>query len=419
MTFPFPFPAFLRRGLPAVALSFMAAAGGLGLGVAQANPSACIEQAAPTLATGGIGGTGRQANGGIGGTGALASGGIGGTGRQADGGIGGTGIVGTVTGFASVCVNGLEVHYDDATPVTRNGLPTELASLAVGQVVVIDALGGETRLVAQRIGLLNVLEGPLTQLPEEGGLIRVMGQRVLVDDSTRLAGLSTLADLRPGMSLRVAGFRGPDDRILATRLEYAPDQADSSAIGVLTREGGDLRLDGLPLRADAPLPGMATEALLRGDWDGSRLLVRAAHARPSLPFAGRVEHMVVECLVLEGSDGGGPSRLRISGFEVERSAATQVDVGGLLAAGQRVIVSGRLVDAGRLVAERIQSIGKPPLRGRAPTAAMHPRGNGQPGDGRVRMENIRPEFPPRIERMERIPMQRPSMLPGGIHTPRR
>ncbi len=388
----FPFPAFFHRSLPAVALLFMVATGGLR--VAQANPSACIEQSAPTLAKGGIGGTG-----------ALAS-----------GGIGGTGIVGTVTGFASVCVNGLEVHYDDTTPVTRNGLPTKLSSLAVGQVVVIDALGDETRLVAQRIGLLNVLEGPLTQPLGEDGLIRVMGQRVLVDDSTRLAGLSTLADLRPGMSLRVAGFRGPDDRILATRLEYAPDQADSSAIGVLTREGGDLRLDGLPLRADAPLPGMATEALLRGDWDGSRLLVRAAHARPSLPFAGRVERMVVEGLVLEGGDGGGQSRLRISGFEVERSAATQVDVDGLLAAGHRVIVNGRLVDARHLVAERIQSIGKPPRQRGESAAAMHPRGNPRHEDGMARRDGIRPDFPPRIERMERIPMQRPIQPP---HVPQR
>ena len=50
--------------------------------------------------------------GGVGGTGAVAGRpGLGGTGIS-EGGIGGTGIVGVITGFASICVNGVEVHFD-------------------------------------------------------------------------------------------------------------------------------------------------------------------------------------------------------------------------------------------------------------------------------------------------------------------
>ncbi|MDP2832897.1 MAG: DUF5666 domain-containing protein [Pseudomonadota bacterium] len=413
-----PFRSVFHQGLLLVLLALLA---GTGARSAQANPAACVEQAVPTLASGGIGGTGILAKGGIGGTGILAEGGLGGTGRQADGGLGGTGIVGTVTGFASVCVNGLEVHYDDTTPVTRNGLPVMAESLALGQVVVIEALGtqgDEARLVAQRIGLLNVLEGPLTHAPGEGVLLRVMGQPVMVDDSTRLVGLSSLAELQFGMSLRVAGFHGPDGRILATRIEYAPGQADSSAIGILARVDGGLRLDGLPLRADAPLPGMDAEALLRGDWDGERLAVRVAQAQPSLPFAGRVERMVVEGVVQEAG-GEEQLRLRISGFAVDRSAGTQVDLDGPLAVGQRIVVSGRLTDARHLIAERIQAVAKPPRQRAAPAASMPPRGNTQPDDGMARMEMIRPEHPPHIERMERIPMRRPGLPPGGMHAPRR
>ena len=33
------------------------------------------------------------------------------------------GIFGTITGFASVCINGLEVHFDDHVKVTENGDP--------------------------------------------------------------------------------------------------------------------------------------------------------------------------------------------------------------------------------------------------------------------------------------------------------
>ena len=59
--------------------------------------------------------------GGIGGTGAVAARpGLGGTGIS-EGGIGGTGIVGVITGFASICVNGVEVQFDASTPVMDNG----------------------------------------------------------------------------------------------------------------------------------------------------------------------------------------------------------------------------------------------------------------------------------------------------------
>jgi len=115
--------------------------------------------------TGGVGGTGvRSENGGMGGTGAplpQRPGGTGGTGAVADGvdgtfidnggvggtgaptlrpgGTGGTGIVGTITGFASICVNGLEVHFGKDVPVSENGAPASSAHLAIGQVVAVEA----------------------------------------------------------------------------------------------------------------------------------------------------------------------------------------------------------------------------------------------------------------------------------------
>ena len=76
---------------------------------------------------------------GIGGTGDVAlKPGIGGTGID-NGGIGGTGIVGVITGFASICVNGVEVHYDESMPVNDNGQTVKTGVLALGQVVVVKA----------------------------------------------------------------------------------------------------------------------------------------------------------------------------------------------------------------------------------------------------------------------------------------
>ncbi|MFA6489038.1 MAG: DUF5666 domain-containing protein, partial [Sideroxydans sp.] len=140
--------------------------------------------------------------GGIGGTGAPLAisaleneGGIGGTGAQAKGGIGGTGIVGTITGFASVCINGLEVNYDDATRVSSNGQAAGIEKLAIGQVIAIDAMDAKNGMLAREIEILNAVEGPVTGLKVEGGLVEVMGQQVRLNDATRLDGIAAVQEI--------------------------------------------------------------------------------------------------------------------------------------------------------------------------------------------------------------------------------
>ena len=49
--------------------------------------------------------------------------------------MGGTGIIGTITGFASVCVNGLEVEFEDDTPVEIDGTPARPSDSAARQRV--------------------------------------------------------------------------------------------------------------------------------------------------------------------------------------------------------------------------------------------------------------------------------------------
>lgn len=136
---------------------------------------------------GGVGGTGapvQQRPGGTGGTGAVAEGvdgtyfdqrhgDVGGTGTPIlrPGGTGGTGIVGTITGFASICVNGMEVHYGKDVPVSENGAPASSGHLAIGQVVAVEAFATQRGLQAGRISILNVFEGPLTALPDRKSVV--------------------------------------------------------------------------------------------------------------------------------------------------------------------------------------------------------------------------------------------------------
>lgn len=409
-----------------VAVLFIATLCGLWMSTLSAAP-VCVESAPlfvapPSSADGGIGGTGAVANGGIGGSGAVASGGIGGTGKRAEGGIGGTGIVGTVTGFASVCVNGLEVHFDPLTTVTRNGLPADITTLALGQVIAIDSARTQKGLVAQHISILNALEGPITGSAPESGMFLVMGQPVHADESTRLSGLSTLAEARPGMPLRVAGFRDSSGEVYATRIETAPGLTDASAIGVLVRHAtGETSLEGMTVHSTMPLPSTAEEMLLRGRWDGRRLVAQEAHLDPSLPFAGHADQVVAEGLILQHME---PDRLRIGAFEVELSATTQVSgsTDGQLAAGQRIRVSGRLKGGNHIVAQRIE-IERPPFHHRplsAPrkhdAAFMSGCEGCQPAERTGTMERAGTHRPQRMERLEHIP--RPRMdRPAGAEMP--
>src|SRR5262245_14409061 len=70
-------------------------------------------------------------------------------------GLGAIGIIDAVTGSSSLHINGLEIHFDDATPVTTNGRRSSVAHLAPGQVAAIETRSAGSRLVAQDIAIVR------------------------------------------------------------------------------------------------------------------------------------------------------------------------------------------------------------------------------------------------------------------------
>ena len=162
--------------------------------------------------------------GGIGGTG-VDGGGIGGTGQRAEAEVG---VLGVVTGFASICVNGIEVHYDAKTPVSLNGDPSSASALGIGHVVSVRALGAGTQARAQSIDIVDAVVGRINAVESTGTLLQINGQRVRIDSATVLApGLtrSQLAAAQVGDPLRVSGLRDADGSIVATRVEAAAPTA--------------------------------------------------------------------------------------------------------------------------------------------------------------------------------------------------
>lgn len=304
------------------------------------------------IATGGIGGTGMPADpalGGIGGTSQLAVGGIGGTSKPIAGGIGGTGdavlplaegetggVVGTITGFASICVNGLEVHYDDQTPVAVDGDPASTSGLAVGQVVAIQVAKGGRGLEATKINVIHAVVGPVSRV--DGNELEVLGQRVLLPPGDAAPAL--------GQIVRVSGLRDSQGSVRASRLVLAEDAADFSVVGrVRSGQIGRLRVEGPEIEE-------GRELMVRGRLDGDRLRVRQVEQSPERAVIERSRAVSLEVRISGREDrhfSGGGHRFDIGDD-------TQI-VGGSrreLEADRVVRASGRIEKNGNIRADRIE-----------------------------------------------------------------
>lgn len=329
--------------------------------------SPALSAAPVCLEPGGMGGTGAVATGGIGGTGAPAdNGGVGGTGAVDDGGLGGTGIVGTITGFGSICVNGVEVHFDNKVSLSENGVPASSNQLAVGQVVAVEAGASSRGLQARSIAILHAYEGPITDVAVGPASLRVMGQPVHLAPGARVAG-----GLRIGEPVRVSGLRNAQGEVVASRIDRAPKLAQVSAIGAVERAGD---LQGLIL--SKPL-APSTEVLVRGTWNGRQMNVIQTHGDPSLPFVGRVRNALVEGLV-RGQQG---DRIEFGGFTAYVDSSTSYSGGQAadLAVDQRIRVSGVFGKGREIRAARIEFTREQP-------ATSGRQGSGQHGSSTTETE---------------------------------
>lgn len=251
-------------------------------------------------ATGGIGGTGATARnakdptGGIGGTGATARA------NESRGGIGGTGIVGLITGFASICVAGEEVQFDLDTPVSDNGQPTSARDLAVGQVVVVQAIPAGGALRARAIAVLHALAGPIEAIDVSAGSLRVLGESVKVLSPSALSGLQR------GDWVRLSGHRQADGVLAVSRIAVLPGSSGYQAqvagrVNVVTSDAMQVGGTRVQLDARAKASGIVRgqEVLAVGRWNGMQLIAQRIIPDPTREQLGPVRDVVLEGYVQE------------------------------------------------------------------------------------------------------------------------
>ena len=303
----------------------------------------------------GIGGTGHP-QGGIGGTGNAEPGGIGGTGNRADNsGIGGTGIVGTITGFASVCVNGVEIHYDPSTPISVDGKPSTMRELAVGQIIAARAVGSERELTARNIAVIHAVVGPISSLNSDTRQMQVLGQAVHVAQSSQH---DQLSNLKAGDWVQVSGHRLPGGTVMASRIDAIAPRAEAKINGHVTGIVADgFEINGTRIHPDpksssvAITPGM--EVHVAGRWDGAQMKAQHIQTEPTRQNIGNVEKMVIEGYV-HAIDG---KEVTISNRVITIDSGTQLSATGKdeFRLGQRIQVTGRVASDQRIIAEHIDA----------------------------------------------------------------
>jgi Domain of unknown function (DUF5666) len=230
--------------------------------------------------------------------------GIGGTGAPADAalevaerGIGGTGIVGVVTGFGSVFVNGMEIRYDDSAPVDIDGSASSAAALRVGQLVAIQAEGPVSAPYARAISVRSAVAGRIEALELGSGMLTIGGQTVLVPEGTWGANRFGLGDW-----VKVSGLRRADGTIVASRLDAAPVGA-LVARGKVVREGDVARVGNLVL--PGPIAAAVKDGqfvVVSGDYAAGKGRVGTITSDTLLPnpgdyFGAAASHLIVQAFV--------------------------------------------------------------------------------------------------------------------------
>lgn len=285
----------------------------------------------------GIGGTGHQPTEGNG---------IGGTGGPLSKSARTTGIVGAVTGFGSIFVNGYEIDYSPETE-THSDLDERLdaKSIGLGQVVEVEAVGEGKRLRARKIALRYEVRGPIEAIDRASGKIRVLGQTVAGGQSlvaTPRSGGGSLNDLAVGDMVHVSGLRREDAVIVASRIEKTATAGQAWLRGrVESVDAGGFTLNGVRIEQRAAdgvsRPAVGEEAAALGAYSAGKFRPAKIVRLPKIPFAGRVSYLSIEGFVGGIDIGGGKSKN--------------------LRAGDRVVVDGKIGEGGRIIPDKVRPSG--------------------------------------------------------------
>jgi len=296
----------------------------------------------------------------------IAEGGIEGTGRVATSST----SVGTITGFGSVFVNGVEYETGQASVDTDDNENATEDDLEIGMFVTIqgsvnaDAVTGD----AVSIHYSEDIKGYVQAIDVNAGKLIIMGQEVNTDELTVYEDV-TLETLLVGDFVEVSGLTTGSGVLLATRIEK--ETATVNSVIKVKGAVSDLDVLNTTFSLEHLTVDYSSAEIDLGDdevtlTDGIIVKVKGSQVVVNMPLiATKVEIKGKEYEAEEGQylelDGVIDSFVSVTSFTVNGQSITTNEVteykhgnSSFLVLGDRVKVKGELNSEGQLVADEIK-----------------------------------------------------------------
>lgn len=314
---------------------------------------------------------------------------------------------GTVTGFGSIIVNGkrfeteaASVSIDDQPSSQCAVSPTNRCGLQEGMTVKVSgSFNGSTNRAAN-IVQEDTLEGPITSVAVTNSQFAVLGQTVLVDDTTKFDSGVSLNNLLTGQLVEVSGFVKSDGVIAASFIERKPGTGCSAICevkgtvrnhnaGLATFQIGGLTViyDNATLINDMPVPtgsnwnGIFVEVKGTG-YDAATTTLTATKVEPENEGIGNVvDEFEVEGFVTQaGTPNGNIIDFTIGTTPVRTTANTEFRGGTVdeIVVGAKMSAEGRF-DGTTLIAKHVKFHASVRLEGDATVSGNTLTLSGLPG----------------------------------------
>jgi hypothetical protein len=322
--------------------------------------------------------------------------------RNGDG-IGGTGIIGTISGFGSILVNGMKLEFDRSTAVGSDGRPAALDELRIGQVIEGVARTRDGKLYLESLDIQHAVSGPIAAIDYKAQTMTVLGQNVILNLAGDKAATGAFKTLRVGDVVSVSGLRTAAGGIIATRV----DEQGNDGRALVRGEAGEVTAESLQIgRLDVSIsadttmtkPARGDRVFVSGRMINNTFVPDVIIGGSGLPFAGSVGDVSLEGY----APAAGP--LKLHGATVD-SATLPADI----APNDRIVVTGHIAAPDHVTAAAVAKV-------RTVVTIMKATGSRRPATSRPdtnRPERVVPERPT-IERPQGRPERPPIERPGGM-----
>ena len=325
-------------------------------------------------------------------------------------GIGGTGIVGTITGFGSIIVNGLELEFNTTTAVVSDGRPASLQDLRVGQVVQGVARTRDGKLTLDTLDIQHAVTGPITAVDQSTQTMTVLGQRIRLNLGGDKAALDAFKTLQAGDVVSVSGQRLADGTIIATRVDQKHDdgrvvvRGDVNGLTATAVRIGELDV---PMAPDTTVsaPKAGGRVFVSGRMINGQFAPDVINGGAALPFSGAtVADVSLEAYAPVNAGSSGP--LSIHGVNITGAALPPGTV-----TNDRIIVTGKIDGPDKVAAAAIAKV-------RTMVTVLQAQGSARPAAVRPdvpRFERVNPQ--PRPERPQSVVPEKPEITRPQIERP--